>query len=147
MLSNLQKLSIFWDESSIYILVYGIYALLVCGAVLFIEIKLQKGTGGGVTRLAFSNAVMAILAILLFAASMLSTGWYSKYFGGEIGAFVVTPAITSLALYFTKTCLIGRYAMTYDSPWVPALTLSALLVAPFTLASIFIYMLASGMRN
>jgi hypothetical protein len=147
MLSNLQKLSIFWDESTIYVLVYGVYALLVCAAVLCVEIRLQKGAGGEKAGLAFSNSVVAILATLLFAASLLATGWYPNYFGGEIGAFVVALAITFLVLYFTKTGFVRRYALNYDSSRVPALAVSALLVAPFTLASIFIYLLASGMRN
>jgi len=144
---NLGKISVFWDESSIYILAYGVYALLVCSVTLFFEIRLQKGAGGGVTRLALSNAVMAMLAILLFAASMLSTTWYANYFGGEIGAFFAAIVITSLALYFAKTYFIGRYGLNYDSSWIPGVTVSALLVAPYTLFSILVYLLASGMRH
>ncbi|MGD2173086.1 MAG: hypothetical protein PVJ78_12195 [Gammaproteobacteria bacterium] len=147
MLSNLEKISIFWDESSLYVLVYGAYALLVCGIVLIFEIRLHRGAGEGVAGLAIANAAVAILAILLFTASMLASGWYANYFGGEIGAFFATLAITSLVIYFAKTWLIGHYGLQYATPWLPGVTVSALLIAPYTLVSIFIYLLASGMRN
>ena len=143
----MQKLSIFWEESAIYVLVYGAYALLVCAVVLFVEMKLQKDAGGTPGRLVLHNALLAIIAVALFTASMLVAGWYANLLGGEIAAFVVTIAATALALTFFKAWSIDQLGLGYDSALLPGMVTAAMLVAPYTLATVFLFLLASGMRN
>jgi len=147
MLSNVEKLSIFWDESAIYVLVYGIYALLFCAVLCFVEMKLQRGPDGTLGKLALHNALLAVLAVALFTASMLLSGWYAEFVGGEIASFVITIAGTALAIYFFKAWSIEQLALGYASALLPGIVTAALLVAPYTLAIIFMILLASGMRN
>ena len=147
MLNNIDKISIFWDESALYIFAYGVYAIIVCAVVFIVESKRQGGAGSGKASLALSSVLFALLATLLFGSSLLAAGWYAGFFGGEIGAFVVTLTITVAALYHAKAYLIARHALHYDSPLLPGIVVTAILIAPYALFSIFIYLLASGMRN
>jgi hypothetical protein len=147
MQDSLGNIAIFWDESAIYVLLYAVYALVVCTATLVYEKSRQRGAGTGVAGLLVCNAVPALLASALFAASLLASGWYADYLGGEIGAFILSLAVSALVLYLGKTYVIARYAVAYRSRRVAAIVLTAILLAPYTLFSIFIFLLASGFRN
>jgi len=147
MLNHLEKIFIFWNESSIYVLVYSVYAVIVSVIFFLLEIKLHKGAASTISGLALSNALLALFAIILFTASMLVSGWYAKFLGGEIGAFIIAVTITALALYFVKTYAIGLLALGYDSARVPGITAAAILAAPYTLGTLFVFVLASSMRN
>jgi len=146
-MSEYQKLSIFWDESAIYLFVYAGYALLVCAIFCVVEMKLARNAGTALSRLALHNALLALLAVSLFALSLLVSGWYARLLGGELGAFLVSVAMTLFALYFFKTYSIGQLALGYGSALLAAVTAAALLAAPYTLGMLFIFLLAAGMRN
>jgi len=55
--------------------------------------------------------------------------------------------LPSWSFILSKVYFIGRYALNYESSWVPAVTVTTLLLAPCTLFSIFILLLASGIGN
>jgi hypothetical protein len=143
--NNLDTLRLFWDESSTYLVIYAVYALIVCAIVLCIET--QKGSNTSFYRLGLSNAMLALLALALFAMSLFTSQWLSKYLGGEISSFVITLVVSSLALYFAKAYFINLYAVNYASSLIPGITLSAILLAPYALFTLFVFLLASGMRN
>jgi hypothetical protein len=60
---------------------------------------------------------------------------------------VINLAASSLALYFAKAYFIDLYAVNYASSLLPGITLCAILLAPYALFSLFVFLLASGMRN
>lgn len=146
-LSNLQKLSIFWDESAIYVLVYAGYALLVCAVFFIVEAKLKNSAGTAPGRLALYDGLLAVIAIASFTLSILLSGWYAQIFGGEIGAAVVAIAASALALYLFKADSIEQLALGYDTRRLPAMLAAGLLVTPYTLATLLVFLFASGMRN
>ena len=146
-LSHFEKLSIFWEESAIYVLVYAGYALLVCAVIFFIEVKLQKSAGSALSRLVLYNGLLAIVAVVLFTLSLLVSGWYAKLLGGELGAFAVCVTITVLALYFFKTHAIEQLALGYRSAGVASGVAAVVLVVPYALGTLFILLLGAGMRN
>jgi hypothetical protein len=143
--NSLDTLRLFWDESSTYVFIYAVYALIVCAVVLLIETR--KGSNTSFYQLGLSNAMLALLAIALFAMSLLASQWLSKYIGGEISSFVITLVVSSLALFFAKAYFIDLYAVNYASSLLPGITVSAILLAPYTLFTLFVFLLASGMRN
>jgi hypothetical protein len=143
--NNLDTLRLFWDESSTYLVIYAVYALLVCAVALYLETR--KGSSTSFYKLALSNAMLALLALALFAMSLFASQWLSKYLGGEISSFVLTLAVSSLVLYFAKAYFIGLYAVNYASSLLPGITLCVILLAPYALSTLFVFLLASGMRN
>lgn len=145
--NHLGNLSIFWSESSTYVLIYAAYATVVCAVVCFTEFNLQKGATVGLSGLMVSNASVAILATLLFLASLLISGWYARLLGGEVLAFLFTLIITVLLLCFYKVFLIDLLALHYASPKLAAVYISAILVAPYTLFSVFVYLLGSAFSH
>ena len=145
-LSHLEGFSIFWSESSTYISIYAAYALIVCVVVCFIEFNLQKGANVDFYKLGLSSTSLAIVAILLFSASMLISGWYSSYVGGEVLAFLVTLVVTGLSLVWFKVFLIGHYSLPYESAMLASIYISAILIAPYALFFIFNYVLGSAFR-
>ena len=136
--------SIFWSESSTYVFIYAAYALVVCGVVFFIELNLQKASPVGLGKLLLSNVAVAFLAVLLFAASMLVSAWYSRFLGGEVLAFCITLAITAVALYFFKAFLVDALSLGYQSPVWASIWVAAILIAPYTLFSVFMFVLGSA---
>ena len=146
-LSHFEKLSIFWEESAIYLLVYAAYALLVCAVVLIIEVKLQRSAGTVLSRLVLYNGLLAIVAVVLFTLSLLVSGWYAKLLGGELGAFVVCVTVTLLALYFFRAHAIEQLSLGYRSAGVACGVAAVVLAAPYALGTLFILLLGAGMRN
>lgn len=142
-MSSLQQLSIFWDEAAIYLLVYGVYALLVCALIFFIERK----PGTALSRLIAHHALLAVFAVALFASSLLVSGWYAILPGGEIGAFAASLTVTLLGLGFFRVYSIERLALGYRSPRLAGIVSAVVLAAPYALGTLFIMLLASGMRN
>lgn len=146
-MSSLQQLSIFWDEAAIYLLVYGVYALLVCALIFFIERKPAKAAGTALSRLIAHHALLAVFAVALFASSLLVSGWYAILPGGEIGAFAASLTVTLLGLGFFRVYSIERLALGYRSPRLAGIVSAVVLAAPYALGTLFIMLLASGIRN
>lgn len=146
-MNELEKLSIFWDESAIYVLGYAAYAVFVCAIFCFAELKLARGAGSPISRLLLHAALLALLAIALFALSLLVSGWYSWLLGSELVTFAASLAITVFALYFLKTYSIEQLSLEYRSAALAGSTAAALLAAPYALGMLFVYLLGAGMRN
>ena len=146
-MGSLQHLSIFWDEAAIYVLVYGVYALLVCALIFFIERKPAKAAGTALSRLLAHHALLAAIAVVMFAASLLVSGWYTILPGGEIGAFATSLTISLLGLGVFRVYSIEWLKLGYRSPRVAGIVSAVVLAAPYALGTLFIMLLASGMRN
>jgi len=146
-MSEIEKLSIFWNESAIYILVYAGYALLVCAVFCALESRLARDAGSAIWRLLRHNALLALLATALFALSLLASGWYAGVLGGEIGAFAASLGVTLFALYLLKTWSIGQLSLGYRSAMLAGAAAAVWLAVPYALGTLFLFLLASGMRN
>lgn len=142
----MNSIKIFWEESFSYILIYGAYALIVCGIILYIENR-QLESDLVFNKLIYSNMTVCLLAIVLFTLSLFTGGWLTQLFGGEIMTFIVTVIISLVLIYFIKIFFINYFDLQFISPKKISIITSLSLFGPFILFTGFIFALGAGFKN
>ena len=145
-LSLMTSINIYWDESASYILVYGIYALVACTIIVYVENRLLQ-SNVELGKLIFANASVLLLAIFLFAISLFIGGWLSHLLGGEIITFLVTVIISLLLIYALKMHLINHYDFQFHSSLKVSTLTSIVLFVPYIIFNVFIFVLGAAFKN
>jgi hypothetical protein len=142
----MNSIKIFWEESFSYILIYGVYALIVCGIILYIENR-QLESDLVFNKLLYTNVAICFLALVLFTLSLFAGGWLTQLFGGELMTFIVTVIISLVLIYVMKMFLINYFDLQFVSSRKISIITSLSLFGPFILFTGFIFALGAGFRN
>jgi len=145
-LSLMTSINIYWDESASYILVYGIYALVACTIIVYVENRLLQ-SNVELGKLIFANASVLLLAIFLFAISLFIGSWLSHLLGGEIVTILVTVIVSLLVIYALKMFFINHFDFQFQSPIKVSSLTSLILFAPYIIFNVFIFVLGSAFKN
>lgn len=142
----MDSFDIFWDESASYILIYSVYALIVCSIIVYIENRLLQ-PDVALNKLIYSNASVLLLAVVMVTIGFFVTGWLYQYMGGEVVTFLVTVIISFLLLYGLKMFLINYFVLQFNSPIKISFYSSLILLVPYLLFNGFIFIVGSAFRN
>ncbi len=140
------SVEIFWSESSIYILLYAAFAVLVCGILSALEYHAQT-TAVASSRVVAKAVVLVSAAVVCFTLSLYIAGWHANALGGELLALIVLSVAWVLLMYFLNRYAIDAVGLAFDKVKRYTLLPALMLVAPFPLFGLFIYLLGSAWKN
>jgi hypothetical protein len=145
-LSLMSSIEIYWEESLFYIMVYAIYAMIVCALFLYVEYRLLESSSM-LNKLIISNTCVFLFAIVLTIFVSFINGWLPNLFGGEIITFFVTVSISLVLIYVLKMFFINYFELQFVSPRKVSSLTSLFLFLPYIAFTLFAYVLASAFKN
>ena len=140
------SIKIFWQESFSYIISYGIYALIVCSIVLYIENRLLLSELTPNTLLSINSGI-CLLAISLYIVNSFISGWLTEFFGGEILTFFITLIVSWILIYTLNMYLFKLHDLQFLSPKKISFYISLVLCMPYILFNMLVFALGSGFKN
>lgn len=139
-------ISIFWSESAIFIGVYSIFALIVCSILVGLEFYNQS-TNVAFSRVAAKATTLMISVIILFTISLYIVSWKSSLFGGEIITNIILATIWFILSFLLNNALISWCGLSFEKndyyKYLPVLVL----ISPFIIFNIFVFLLGSAWKN
>lgn len=141
----MDDLKIFWKESALYVGIYAVFALLIC--LLGTTIEWWRQT----TSLPWSAVGLKYLCLLmanigLFSISMFITGWHGRILGHELLTCCAMIMVSGIASYAIQAQLNGHLGIGLHNPMVYAGIVAGILLAPFTLFHLYVFIMGSSYK-
>jgi len=136
-------LSLFWQESAIYIALYAGFAIIACLFVGGLELHNHTSQVSHL-KLVPKTLSLALSTTLLFGICLFIVSWRSKWFGGEILSCLVMGAIWYGLLYWLNSYWQGALGLGFAKPALYAHMPVAVLVLPYIVLNAVVFVLGSA---
>lgn len=140
------SLTIFWAESSAYILFYAIFSLIVCTILGWLEFH-QQSFSVSVHRIATKALSLVLASAVFFTLALYIVGWQARILGGELIALGVVTVLWVVSAYLINEALLEWSGLSFTNRRRYTVAPVVILVAPFVAFSVFISLLGSAWRN
>ena len=137
------RLEIFVQENRLYLFIFAVYALFICGIIAFTEYRLQQSEIE-VGKIIAINAAYFLLALILLTIKMYINGWASRLFGGEIFTSSVSLVISVFLLIAFKLLLINYIELDIEWFWFIAFVSTLILLMPYIAFLTYVFILSKA---